>query len=71
MKIALRVYEAQREWDSGRDVICPGCERHIYEEEADSLTYPDEVWHGPCAYEDRRINACQDASDRYAHQYDN
>ena len=48
--------EAREAWDARADVICPGCERHVHEE--DSEEYCGEVWHHRCAQEDRRIQQC-------------
>jgi len=53
---ACTIKEAKDLWGKQKDVLCPGCELHVHEDESDSSTYPDEVWHHACAKEEKRIN---------------
>ena len=48
--------EAEELWADGNDVICPICERHVDEIDAD--TFNGEIMHWQCAQEEIRIQQC-------------
>jgi hypothetical protein len=55
--IGRTLTEAREVWATRADVICPGCEKHV-EEEDSWEEYFDEVWHRECVQGDRRIQYC-------------
>ena len=61
-KVAKTMFEAIVSWENHGDVLCPGCENHVHEDEAEE--YAGDVWHITCANEERRINASDDAMER-------
>ena len=65
MITGLTIKQSEAAWDNDLDVLCPGCERHI--EEDNAIVYHHEIWHPDCAKEDRRINI---AAERQEFDYD-
>ena len=59
MKEGLTYNQANEAWKKNADVICPGCETHIHEE--DAIVYFGEIWHYVCKKADQRINNYEDA----------
>ena len=70
LKISSLFAVADYPWDIPNNDICKGCEYPVDPEDSETVVFFDELWHGRCAYEEARVNACIDAEDRYHHEFD-
>jgi len=66
VKTAKTRFEAEVAWANHSDVMCPGCENHVHEDEAEE--YMGDIWHDVCVREDIRINRAADLAE--AERYD-